>query len=151
MKRSRAHAAAAPHLDRATSEALSRAREQDPSPSPSPSPAGSPALTFTPESPSTQTRNRWVEATTKVLRARVQAHSRGNICDALRVGGREHMSAVDSYDGGGARLGLGHEEKEKEGGKEGKGEEGDEDLVTVKPVVDGRMLDVARKKKGTEE
>lgn len=135
------------HLDASTSEAISRARAQDPSPSPS----GTSTPTAASHSPTMQTRNRWVEVATHALQARVQAHSRRNIGDALRVGGREHMSGVDSFDGDGARRGG--DESQSEGETTGdNGEEGKEkDLITVKPVVDGRMLDVARKGKKARE
>ncbi|KAI0371748.1 Metallo-dependent phosphatase [Pilatotrama ljubarskyi] len=73
--------------------------------------------------------------------------SRGHYRDHLRVTGREHMSAVDCFDGDRMRKGdFGADET-----KEGKAHESeelngvDEDLVTIHPIVDGRLKDEGRK------
>lgn len=82
---------------------------------------------------------RWIESTTKAILTS-QEHSRRDISDALRVGGREHMSSVDPFDGGGARAG----ERCKIPESRSFGETDPGTLVTVKPVVDGRMRDLSR-------
>ncbi|KZV84073.1 Metallo-dependent phosphatase [Exidia glandulosa HHB12029] len=74
-------------------------------------------------------RDRWRNAAAKVLRAQ-----RNHVQDAFHVANREHMSNVDCYDGQAARSGTAHREQ--------KGA----DLITIHPVVDGRMKDVARSK-----
>ncbi len=73
--------------------------------------------------------------------------SRGHYRDHLRVTGREHMSDVDCFDGGRMRKGeFGGDQV-----KQGKGQEteelsgAEEDLVTIHPVVDGRLKDEGRK------
>ncbi|KAI0822600.1 Metallo-dependent phosphatase [Trametes gibbosa] len=73
--------------------------------------------------------------------------SRGHYRDHLRVTGREHMSAVDCFDGDLMRKG-GSDEQEKTQGKERKSEEvdgADMDLVVIHPVVDGRLRDEGRR------
>ena len=81
-------------------------------------------------------RVKWIEATNKILHTS-QDHSARTIGDALRVGAREHMSEVDTFDGKGARAGKGCEIGRREG----------RELVTVQPVIDGRMKDVGRANK----
>lgn len=68
--------------------------------------------------------SRWRQAGKLAVAA---IHSRKNIGEALHVGGREHMSHVDCFDGSAARCGKPAESKTNE------------DLITVRPVVDGRL------------
>ncbi|KAI0362720.1 Metallo-dependent phosphatase [Trametes cingulata] len=73
--------------------------------------------------------------------------SRGHYRDHLRVTGREHMSAVDCFDGDRMRKGDFGGDLAKQG-KEQENEElngADEDLVTIHPIVDGRLKDEGRK------
>lgn len=69
--------------------------------------------------------------------------SRGHYRDHLRVTGREHMSDVDCFDGEKMRKGRFESEKEKTEDDESDGM--DEDLLTIHPVVDGRLKDEGRK------
>lgn len=125
MKQSSVHASSPlKHRDAATDAAISYARSQW-------------ALTH---SPITSSRMKWVQATNKVLLAS-QKHSARNIGAALRVGGHEHMSVVDPFDGEGARAGERCKIPENSRVKM----EEPADLVTIRPVVDGRMLDIARR------
>jgi 5'-nucleotidase len=64
---------------------------------------------------------------------RVRSTSHGHYRDQLRVSGWEHMSEVDCFDGGKART-----------GKSGAVALADDDLITVSPVVDSRLKDLAR-------
>ncbi|PIL23766.1 hypothetical protein GSI_13516 [Ganoderma sinense ZZ0214-1] len=79
--------------------------------------------------------------------------SRGHYRDNLRISGREHMSDVDCFDGAKVRKGRFEREEAKVEGeaKEGRGEDDvevtgfEEDLVTIFPVIDGRLKDEGRK------
>ena len=79
--------------------------------------------------------------------------SRGHYRDNLRISGREHMSDVDCFDGAKMRKGRFEREEGKvhDKVKEGKGEDDveltglEEDLVTIFPMVDGRLKDEGRK------
>ncbi|OSD02817.1 Metallo-dependent phosphatase [Trametes coccinea BRFM310] len=75
--------------------------------------------------------------------------SRGHYRDHLRVSGREHMSAVDCFDGDKMRKGEFEGEKAKlPDDKEQQTEEFDgsqEDLIVIHPIVDGRLKDEGRK------
>ncbi|KAI8998871.1 Metallo-dependent phosphatase [Trametes punicea] len=75
--------------------------------------------------------------------------SRGHYRDHLRVTGREHMSAVDCFDGDRMRKGeFGVDQAKEAREKEHENEElhgAEEDLVTIHPVVDGRLKDEGRK------
>ncbi|EJD53251.1 Metallo-dependent phosphatase [Auricularia subglabra TFB-10046 SS5] len=75
-------------------------------------------------------RDRWKNAAARALRAQ-----RNNVQDALHVANREHMSDVDCYDGMAARTGAAHVKTSDNAKK---------DVITIHPVVDGRMKDVAR-------
>lgn len=72
-------------------------------------------------------RERWKHAAAKVL----HAHRR-HIKDALHVANHEHMSRVDCYDGQAARSGT------------TPNCQADNNLITIHPVVDGRLRDRAR-------
>jgi len=63
-------------------------------------------------------------------------YSKAHFQDQLNVGGTEHMSAVDPFDGAQARKGV----------PSGiKGDEApDEDLLVIHPEIDGRLKDVGR-------
>lgn len=75
---------------------------------------------------------RWQYATTDALRSRSYAHYK----DQISVSAREHMSEVDCFDGGKARKGsIGEVTQEIDE---------DEDLVTIHPVIDGRLKDEGR-------
>lgn len=91
----------------------------------------------------------WVERTHEEL-DQSQEHCRATIREALRVSASEHMSEVDKYDGKKARA-LGehlHSRKNSANGiKIGADEEEEEDLVKVRPVLDGRLKDIARVRK----
>jgi len=110
------------HLDAQTKEAIARARAE---------------WIHGGNSPVSEMRMKWVEATNKVLHAS-QAHSRRNISDALRVGGREHMSPVDPFDGQGARL------NDCKVVQPSTDDENMENLVHIQPVKDGRLRDMGR-------
>lgn len=79
--------------------------------------------------------------------------SRGHYRDNLRISAREHMSDVDCFDGAKVRKGRFEREEAKvqDDVKESKKEEPteltgfEEDLVTIFPVVDGRLKDEGRK------
>ena len=79
--------------------------------------------------------------------------SRGHYRDNLRISGREHMSDVDCFDGAKVRKGrFEREEKVWDPRKDQRKREEDveltgleEDLVTIFPVVDGRLKDEGRK------
>ncbi|KAH9901135.1 Metallo-dependent phosphatase [Cubamyces lactineus] len=75
--------------------------------------------------------------------------SRGHYRDHLRVSGREHMSAVDCFDGDRMRKGEFGGDNTKQGdAKEQANEEFDgsvDDLVVIHPIVDGRLKDEGRK------
>ena len=70
----------------------------------------------------------WQNAATLALRS-----SRAHYQDQINVSAREHMSGVDCFDGGKARKGYAAE----------KDNHGEEDLPTIRPVVDGRLKDKA--------
>jgi hypothetical protein len=62
-------------------------------------------------------------------------HSIAEIGDALRIAQREHMTAIDRFDGAMARCGnISKAAKSK----------GQIDLVVVAPVADGRLKDLGR-------
>jgi 5'-nucleotidase len=65
--------------------------------------------------------------------------SRAHYKDHIRVTETEHMSAVDCFDGDSMRGRKPHDDAEEE-----KLDVSEEDLITIHPVVDGRMKDVAR-------
>ena len=78
--------------------------------------------------------------------------SRGHYRDNMRVSGREHMSDVDCFDGARMRKGEFDEEVTKGlGNTNAKDHESvelsgaEEDLLTISPVVDGRLKDEGRK------
>lgn len=71
----------------------------------------------------------WKHAAALALRSRSHAHYK----DQINVCGREHMSEVDCFDGGKARKGSVGDVKHE-----------DKDLVTIQPVVDGRLKDDGR-------
>lgn len=66
--------------------------------------------------------------------------SRSHYRDHIYVTEREHMSSVDCFDGAHARCAP----QEKGDGDGEKGEEGAQDLITIHPVVDGRLHDEGR-------
>lgn len=66
--------------------------------------------------------------------------------DAFSVSGREHMAGVDCYNGTTTR-GAGRDdvsEQERKTDDEAVQAEARQYLVTIEPVVDGRMKDIAR-------
>lgn len=67
--------------------------------------------------------------------------SRAHYKDHIYVTEREHMSGVDCFDGAGARRGT---TKRQAAVGEEKGEEERQDLVTIHPIVDGRLHDEGR-------
>ncbi|KAF8322522.1 Metallo-dependent phosphatase [Clavulina sp. PMI_390] len=114
------------HQDEETESAINRAREEWKKQSPLLSRSAA--------------NKRWLEITHKVLQAS-QEHSEAVIADALRICRREHMSDVDAFDGSRARkfpTSLAQEAVKR------LQQAHEEDLVTVKPVLDGRLRDVAR-------
>jgi len=72
----------------------------------------------------------WKVTTRKAHRRSSKAHYQNTI----DLTAKEHMSSVDCFDGKEARSGTVADEIEL----------ADEDLVTVSPVVDGRMKDEGR-------
>jgi hypothetical protein len=72
---------------------------------------------------------RWKDASRKAI---AYAHSRKNINEALDIGCREHMSGFDVFDGDSARCGKETAHKTFD------------DLVTVKPVIDGRFKNLGK-------
>lgn len=69
---------------------------------------------------------RWHRAAAAALHLRSQAHYKGQIS----VSARERMCEVDCFDGGKARK-----------GSIGEVNQDTEDLITIYPVVDGRLKD----------
>jgi 5'-nucleotidase len=57
------------------------------------------------------------------------------------VAEREHMSDVDTFDGGSVRRGRGEADEK---GKREVSQEREGDLLTIHPEVDGRLKDIAR-------
>jgi hypothetical protein len=112
------------HIDTETDSVISRAREK-----------------WRKEHPDNQTPSptteRWLEATQKVLKAS-QDHCRAVIAEALRVCRREHMSEVDGVDGHSVRR------QEPSGDVHKAIRMASDDLVTVRPVLDGRLKDITR-------
>jgi 5'-nucleotidase len=77
----------------------------------------------------------WRLAASRALHGtRAPAHYR----DHIGVTEREHMSAVDCFDGAAARGGAPQPASGEEGTDEG------HDLLTIHPEVDGRLEDVGR-------
>lgn len=75
---------------------------------------------------------KWQHAAALALRSRSNAHYK----DQINVSTREHMSGVDSFNGGKARKGsIGEAEK---------GDNDEDDLLVIHPVVDGRLKDEGR-------
>jgi hypothetical protein len=70
----------------------------------------------------------WQHAAAVALQSRSYAHYK----DQISVSAREHMSEVDCFDGGKARK-----------GSIGEVNQDTEDLITIHPVVDGRLKDEA--------
>ena len=96
---------------------------------------------------------KWVERTNKEL-DESQEHCRATILEALQVSASEHMSEVDRFDGKKARgrsaLAVMSRTSSMSGGKSGEKVDGatpGEDLVKVRPVLDGRLRDLARPRK----
>lgn len=84
---------------------------------------------------STHTRaiKHWQHAAVLAVR---HVRSRAHYKDRIDVSGKEHMSEVDCFHGAKARKGsIGIEEK---------GDNKDEDLLVIHPVVDGRLKDEGR-------
>ena len=112
------------HKDTETDSVISRAREE-----------------WRREHPDNQTPSptteRWLEVTQKVLKAS-QEHSRAVIAEALRVCRREHMSEVDGVDGHSVRRQELSSDAHKAIWMVS------DNLVTVRPVLDGRLKDIAR-------
>lgn len=74
---------------------------------------------------------RWQHAAIVALVSRSYAHYK----DQVSVSAREHMSEVDCFDGGKARKGsIGGVKEVNE----------NEDLITIHPVIDGRLKDEGR-------
>lgn len=78
---------------------------------------------------------------------KVLSRSKKRMEEAFSVSGREHMTGVDCYNGTSTR-GTGREatisEQERKTRDEAVEVEAREHLVTIEPVVDGRMKDIAR-------
>lgn len=75
---------------------------------------------------------RWKQATSHAIKA---VRSKRHYQDTMAIAQKEHMSDVDTFDG----------DKMMRGGKAGGvQEEGDDDLLVIHPVIDGRMKDVGR-------
>jgi 5'-nucleotidase len=82
-----------------------------------------------------QATQHWQHAVNSIIhRNRSKVHYQ----DQLNVASTEHMSSVDCFDGESARAGKGTES----GGNEIPNVA--EDLITVSPVVDGRLKDIGR-------
>ena len=77
---------------------------------------------------------------------KVLNRSKKRMDDAFSVSGREHMAGVDCYNGvstrGAGRDGI--SEGERKSLDEEVEAEARKHLVTIEPVVDGRMKDLAR-------
>ncbi|EGN96165.1 hypothetical protein SERLA73DRAFT_170577 [Serpula lacrymans var. lacrymans S7.3] len=69
-------------------------------------------------------------------RALAQSRSRAHYSDHIKTSEREHMSDVDCFDGQKARSGRAEDA--------GKKYDGDEDLLIIHPVIDGRLKDEGR-------
>ena len=74
--------------------------------------------------------NQFKQAARRALR---WSRSKTRHQDYLNVAEREHMSNVDCFDGQAARS-----------GEAGNVETGDEDLLTIHPIVDGRLKNIGR-------
>jgi hypothetical protein len=82
----------------------------------------------------------------QIVVEKVLGCSKKQIEEAFSVSGREHMVGVDCYDGTttrGAGMGATSEE-ERQTSAEKIQAEARKYLVTIEPVVDGRMKDIAR-------
>jgi 5'-nucleotidase len=82
--------------------------------------------------------NKWRHA----LRLAVR-WSRAHYKDSIHVTSKEHMSDVDCFNGSGARAST-HDEPEKDGEEHGGHDHGEEDLILIHPVIDGRLKDEGR-------
>ncbi|KAI0078996.1 Metallo-dependent phosphatase [Panus rudis PR-1116 ss-1] len=88
------------------------------------------------QSAKSKTADKWRHVAQLALR-----WSRAHYKDNLYVTEREHMSDVDCFDGDKMRSNLGEEVVEKEKNEE---ETLEEDLITIHPIVDGRLFDKGR-------
>ncbi|KAK7693184.1 hypothetical protein QCA50_002750 [Cerrena zonata] len=86
--------------------------------------------------------NKWRRIANAALR-----WSRAHYKDNIYVTEREHMSPVDCFDGQGLRTALKSDDWEKDEVRSSAGisqEELEKDLVTIHPIVDGRLRDEGR-------
>jgi len=82
----------------------------------------------------------------QIVVEKVLSRSKKRMEDAFSVSGREHMAGVDCYNGTTTR-GAGRDaisEQERKTLDEAVQAEARKHLVTIEPVVDGRMKDIAR-------
>lgn len=70
--------------------------------------------------------------------------SRAHYKDNLYITEREHMSPVDCFDGQGLRAALKVENEEEGEENQVTQEELEKDLITIHPIVDGRLRDEGR-------
>lgn len=87
-------------------------------------------------------KSRWKQ----IVVEKVLGRSKTSMEGAFSVSGREHMEGVDCYNGistrGAGRNAISEEERKSL--DEEVGVEARKYLVTIEPVVDGRMKDIAR-------
>ena len=74
---------------------------------------------------------------------KVLSRSKKRMEEAFSVSGREHMAGVDCYNGTSTR-GAGREAAISEQDDEAVQAEARKHLMTIEPVIDGRMKDIAR-------
>ena len=82
----------------------------------------------------------------EIVVEKVLSRSKKRMEEAFSISGREHMVGVDCYDGTTTR-GAGRDDiikEEREALDEEIEAEARKHLVTIEPVVDGRMKDIAR-------
>ena len=81
----------------------------------------------------------------QIVVEKVLSRSKKRMEEAFSVSGREHMAGVDCYNGTTTRAGRDDiSEQERKTHDEAVKAEARQYLVTIEPVVDGRMKDIAR-------
>lgn len=71
-------------------------------------------------------------------------YSRAHYKELIHVTSKEHMSGVDCFDGAGARAACPVEGYQLDNDDSNDGDRGEDDLVLIHPVLDGRLADRGR-------
>ena len=79
--------------------------------------------------------SKWRQAAHLALR-----WSRAHYKDLIGVTAKEHMSSVDCFDGSKVRT----KQHEEDGQEDPSFDQSEEDLITIHPIVDGRLKDEGR-------